>query len=313
MALNVEPVFRLSLHWDGGDDMRKIFVSDLIKSIAKGLRRRPDSHKGNYGKVLIIAGSRGMSGAAVLAGAGALRGGCGLLKMAVPEIIADIVDVKLTEAITFPLSSTSGGGIAYKNCDFLLGLAAESDFVVIGPGLGSDSQTVKLVRKFLKNVNTPVLIDADGLNALEGEAEILAKIKSSAIITPHIGEFSRLFGISKESVRQAKSKVAVNSSLKYNVDVVLKGYKTVVASGKKFYVNYTGNPGLSVGGSGDLLAGLIAGFGAQLKDLYKGAVLGVFVHGFAADIAVKDFTQLSLLPSDLGKYIAESLKVIGVD
>jgi NAD(P)H-hydrate epimerase len=284
----------------------------MQSEIEKALERKADIHKGDCGRVFILAGSPGMTGAACLASMGALRTGAGLVTVGVPSGLNPILEVKLTEAMTLPLPQTKSGSLSLKALEKGLTFAKNQDVVLIGPGLSQDENTKKFVREFLVNIDKPVVLDADGLNAIVDFTEILAKMKSSVIITPHIGEFSRLFlrgrlenkGDFREKARQV--------SLKFKCVVVLKSHKTVVIDGDEEFLNNTGNPGLATGGSGDVLSGMVAALVGQKVRQYDASRYAVYLHGLAADIAAREKTQVSLLPSDVIDAIPHALKRCGV-
>jgi len=284
----------------------------LRKKIAAGLKRKPDIHKGECGRILIVAGSPGMTGAAALAAGGALRCGGGLVTVATPRSVNPILEVKLTEAMTLPLPETSAGTLSQSASETVLEQAKRADILLVGPGLSQNPQTKKCIRQILLNTSIPVVLDADGLNAIADFTEILAKIKPSVIITPHIGEFSRLFKQDSAYVKQNAENCAKKISVKFGITVALKSHRTVVACAHKTFINTSGNPGLATGGSGDVLSGMIAACYGSFKNVFDAVKVAVYLHGLSADIAVKDKTQVAFLPSDVIDYIPHALQRCGV-
>jgi ADP-dependent NAD(P)H-hydrate dehydratase / NAD(P)H-hydrate epimerase len=253
------------------------------------LVRAVDSHKGTYGHVLLLAGSVGKSGAAILAGRAALRSGAGLATIATPEPAQPIVAAGQAEYMTEPLNATKSGALSLRSLlDGTFGELEEGKNVLaIGPGLGTHRQTQEFIRTIVTQTELPVVLDADGLNAFAGEPGSLRKRKTKFLaITPHPGEMARLFGVSTKDVQADRVKVARESALKWNAHVILKGFHTVIASPTgDVFINTTGNAGLAKGGSGDVLTGLLAGLTAQFgtQDWHRVLTLGVYLHGIAAE------------------------------
>jgi len=218
------------------------------------------------------------------------------------------MEIKLTEAMTMPLPENKRGTLSLKAYAPIQAALKNKDVLVIGPGLSRNLETQQLIRKIIVSSCIPLVLDADGINALEGHTEILAKIKSSAIITPHPLEFSRLFSVAKNKVNAQRGTYALEYSCKYKVTIVLKGHKTIVVNKRKKYINTTGNPGLATGGSGDVLAGIIGAFMANNMNAFNAAKYGTFIHGLAADVAIKEKTATSLIPSDLLDYLPNAFK-----
>jgi NAD(P)H-hydrate epimerase len=262
------------------------------------MKRHPAAHKGMCGRVAVLAGSTGLTGAAVLASMAAMRAGAGLVTLGVPESLHNIVEIKLTEVMTKPLPET-GGAISSKAVPEFSELAAKADAVAVGPGLGQDKETAEAIRELLKIIDKPLVIDADALNALNGMPNLLNQTKALAVITPHPGEMARLTGLSVEEVNSERLEVARMSASDWNCIVVLKGAPTVVAfPDGEVYINTTGNAGLATGGTGDVLTGVIAAFIAQGLSSHDAAVAGVYVHGLAGDIAAQTGT-IGLVASDI--------------
>ena len=276
---------------------------------ARLFKRSPDTNKGDFGHVFILAGSRCTPGAASLCANAAMRAGAGLVTLGFPKSLHLAFASKLTEVMMLPLPETKGVSLsegALKEVEIFL---KKVDCLLIGPGLSQDISTQRLIRSVLSKVLLPLVIDADGLNALAGHLDILSKLKNEVILTPHPKEFFRLTGISVQACQRNRKKVAKDFALRYNMTLVLKGNKTVVASAKgAIYINSTGNPGMATAGSGDVLSGMIAAFLAQGFDSFESARLAVYLHGLAGDLAAKDKTQTGLIASDLIEYLPCALK-----
>jgi NAD(P)H-hydrate epimerase len=266
-------------------------------------RRKPDSHKGTYGRVLVVAGSRGMSGAAVLCGSAALRGGAGLVTVACPAAIQPVV------AAGNPCYTTAGfhadveGRFTPESNEEILRLTA--DVIAVGPGLGSRPDVGELVRALLLwRTETPIVLDADGLNALPPiPAEGIRKRDAPVIMTPHPGEFARLLETDTAAVQADRERLAVEFADRYNVILLLKGHNTVVTDGRRVYTNSTGNPGMATGGCGDVLTGLIAALVGQGLPAFDATALGAWVHGRAGDLAAANLSQTALTAADLLDYL----------
>jgi len=238
-----------------------------------------------------------------------MRAGAGLVTLGFPKSLHLAFASKLTEVMMLPLPETKGMSLsdgAAKEVEIFL---KKADCLLIGPGLSQDISTQRLVKSVLSIVSVPLVIDADGLNALAGHLDILRNLKNEVILTPHPKEFSRLAGISVQELQRNRKKVAKDFALRYNVALVLKGNKTVIASaGGGIYINPTGNPGMATAGSGDVLSGMIAAFLAQGFDGFESARMAVYLHGLAGDLASKDKTQTGLIASDLIEYLPRALK-----
>ena len=265
--------------------------------------RKADSHKGNYGKLLLLCGSRGYTGAAYLAAMGALRGGAGLVYLAVPESIYAIEACKLTEAIVLPLPD-EGGKLSLAALPEIRRLLPKMDAVLIGCGLGQSAGTLAALRAVLEEFRGPVVVDADGINLLAGHMDILRERHAPTILTPHAGEFARIGGDNKAD------RVAENRRFaeEYSCVLLLKGHKTVISDGKETYVNQTGNPGMAVGGSGDVLSGIIVSLLGQGIEPLKAAACGAWLHGRAGDICAERIGQYGMLPTDMVEVLPRLLK-----
>ncbi len=262
--------------------------------------RRPDSQKGDYGHVLVVGGSVGFAGAPMLSALSALRSGAGLVSLAVPEEIYFVVASQMLEVMVHPLPVTEQGTLGPGSLAALQPFLAKADVIALGPGLSQQSTTQQFVRKLVTQVDLPIVLDADGINAFAGRSRtLLRKARGPVVITPHPGEMARLLGISVDAVQRNRLKVAKETAKQLRIMVVLKGHRTLVVERDKIYRNLTGNPGMAKGGSGDVLTGMIAAFIAQGLDVFKAASWAVYFHGKAGDLAVREKGELSLLPSDL--------------
>ena len=256
--------------------------------------RKPDSHKGDYGKILLLCGSIGFTGAAALAAMGALRSGAGLVYLGVPESIYAIEAVKLTEAIVFPLPDEDGK-LSRKALPAIRKYLKTMDAVLIGPGLGISDGTMEVVRAVLREFEGPVVVDADGISILAIHPELLKERKAPTVLTPHEGEFRRL-GIALE---EEKLTGAMLAARELNCIILRKGHETVITDGKEYYVNHTGNPGMAVGGSGDVLAGILVSlFGQGIAPL-QAAACAAWLHGKAGDVCAEKIGQYGMLPTDM--------------
>ncbi|MCX7705159.1 MAG: NAD(P)H-hydrate dehydratase [bacterium] len=272
--------------------------------------RKKDSHKGTYGHLFVIGGSPGLTGAVCLASMAALRTGCGLVTAGIPESLNDIFEIKLTEVMTKPLSETGRRTIsplALENC---LSFIEKVDGIVIGPGISTEAGTELFFKTLLPDIQKPVVIDADGLKLLAKNLDILHSNEKKIILTPHPGEMSYLTGLSIPEIQANRKKIAAEFAKKFNLIVVLKGYKTVVTDGKKIYINATGNPGMATAGSGDVLSGIIGGLLVQGFSLWESATLGVYLHGLAGDMAAKEIGEYSLIAGDIIDFLPQAIKKI---
>jgi NAD(P)H-hydrate epimerase len=274
-------------------------------------KRRPDTNKGDYGHILIIAGAPGFTGAAALCSQAVLLCGSGLATLGIAKGLNVILARKLTEVMTKPLPETAAGTLGAGAFAPIMEFSRKTDCVAIGPGLSRNKSTEALVRKILVSLERPVVLDADGINAIEGNPGILKRAKTFVTVTPHPGEMSRLTGIPAEDISCNKEKVAKSFANKYNVVCVLKGHRSVVARPDgKIFVNTTGNPGMAKGGTGDVLTGMIASFIGQGIMPFEAAALGVYLHGLAGDLAAKEKGEVSMLASDLLGKIPEAIKAL---
>lgn len=281
--------------------------------IGKIRPRTDDSHKGDYGKVFVVAGSPGMTGAAYLTSQAALRSGSGLVISGIPGSLNPIMEVKLTEVMTRPLSETGSGTLGAKAKPEIIEAAEECDVVALGPGLGTKKETVTLVKDLIRVLTRPLVLDADGLNAFEGDVETLGMRKFRTVITPHPGEMARLLDREISAIQSDRIGVARSVAELTDCVVCLKGHRTVVAGPDgSSYVNETGNSGMATGGSGDVLTGMIASFIGQGIDDYSAAVSGVYLHGLAGDIAAEKKGPFSMIASDIIDCLPEAFKRAGI-
>ncbi|MGO0123070.1 NAD(P)H-hydrate dehydratase [Desulfothermobacter acidiphilus] len=263
-------------------------------------RRSPVAHKGDFGHVLVVAGSRGMIGAASLTAAAALRSGAGLVTLAVPRSCQEVVATKLTEAMTLGLPETKEGQLSAGAWEALQPWLSRFTVCALGPGLGRHPETVGLVRRIVAELQLPLVLDADGINAFAGEAHLLARRSAPLILTPHPGEMARLLGTEAGGLAFRRVEVAEKAAKDWGAVVVLKGARTVVAApGGDTGINSTGNPGMATGGTGDVLTGVIAALWAQGMEPFRAAAAGVFLHGLAGDLAAENKGGVGTVAGDL--------------
>jgi len=250
----------------------------------------------------------------MLAGYAAMRSGAGLVTLGIPIGINNaVIRAKPKELMTLPLAETVEGSISIKAYEAASGFSQDSDVLLVGPGLSQYASTQQFIRRIVRSVQKPTVIDADGLNALKGHLDILRNtqyaIRNTKILTPHPGEMARLLGRTIRYVQQYREKIASQFSLLYNVTVVLKGNRTIVAgSSGDFFINKTGNPGMATAGSGDVLSGIIAAFLAQGLTAFEAAKYAVYLHGLAGDLAAKEKTQLGMIASDIIEKIPAAIR-----
>lgn len=265
--------------------------------------RDENAHKGDFGKILLLCGSRGYTGAAYLAAMGALRSGAGLTFLGVPESIYAIEAVKLSVPIVFPLPDEAGK-LSVAAIPEILERLPQMDAVLTGPGLGQSEGTFQVVRSVLENAACPVVLDADGINVIAAHKDILRGRTNPTILTPHDGEFARLGGI----IGDDRSAAAAEMARELGCTVLLKGHRTVIADGETTYINHTGNPGMAVGGSGDVLAGIIVSLLGQGIDPLEAAACGAWLHGAAGDLCAAEIGQYGMLPGDMASVLPRLLK-----
>lgn len=268
--------------------------------------RRVDSHKGTYGRALLLGGSVGFAGAIGLAGMAALRSGAGLVRLAVPEPIVPIVAGYEPSYMTFPLPADSDGRLAVA-LHVVQKLAAEANCLAIGPGLSRSMHLDDLVMRIFLHLPTPAVFDADAINALVKNPGQLAAHIAPRILTPHPGEFARLSGVPATDP-QGQARAAEQFARRANLVIVLKGHHTFVADPLESWTNVTGNPGMATGGSGDVLTGVITALVCQGLAPRDAARLGVYVHGLAGDLAAHDLSETALIASDLVRYLPAAFR-----
>ena len=263
-------------------------------------KRSSSGHKGSYGHALIVAGSTGKTGAAALTSLAAARSGAGLVTLAVPASLNPVLEIKVTEAMTEPLPEEEPGFLSGEAAERIIELAQGKTVLALGPGLSSRPGCRDFIQKVIENVELPLIIDADGLNCLEGRVEVLKKAGREVVLTPHPGEMARLIGLSTGEIAANRLKTAGDLASTTGAVVVLKGYRTVIASPDgRLVLNSSGGPHMASGGMGDVLTGVIAGLAAQGLSALSATRLGVFVHGLAADEAAVASGSPGLLASDL--------------
>ena len=265
--------------------------------------RDPFAHKGKFGKILLLCGSRGYTGAAALASLGALRSGAGLVFLGVPESIYAIEAVKLNEPVVFPLPD-EGGTLSAAAVPEIMERMKKMDAVLIGPGMGQSAGAFAAVKAVLEHFPGPVVVDADGINNLSRHMDILRGRAFPTILTPHDGEFARLGGVIGPDRAASAAKLARDTG----AIVLLKGHETVITDGTVCYVNHTGNPGMAVGGSGDVLAGMIVSLLGQGIPPLEAAACGAWLHGAAGDLCAAGMGQYGMLPSDMVEALPRLLK-----
>lgn len=283
-----------------------------ISEMADMLPQRDEtSHKGSVGRVAIIAGSPGMTGAATLASEASMRVGAGVAILGAPASLQDILSTKLTEVMVRALPETPERCLSLDAASLIEEMISWSDVTAIGPGLSTNDATSLLIRQTVERSTRPMVIDADGLNAFVEDKEALANRTAPTVITPHVGELSRLTDLSAEQIGKDRIGVARNAAHHFGTVVVLKGSNTVVSSPDgRVSINPTGNSGMATAGAGDVLTGIIAGIAAQGLDVFGAAVLGVYLHGLAGDLSATRIGPHSLLARDLIQNLPEAMKKV---
>ena len=285
-----------------GDSMK---IQELNRQSVLSILPERDSfgHKGTFGKVLLLCGSRGFTGAAYLAAMGALRSGAGLVYLGVPESIYAIEAVKLNEPVVFPLPDKEGK-LSAEAIPQILNRLPAMDAILIGCGLGISEGTLAVVKAALENAVCPVVLDADGINVLSGHMDILRGRQYPTILTPHDGEFRRVGG----SVGDDRMASAGAFASEFGCVLLLKGHRTCITDGQTGYVNGTGNSGMAVGGSGDVLAGILTGLLGQGMEPLKAAACAAWLHGAAGDLCASELGQYAMLPTDMLSALPRLLK-----
>lgn len=286
--------------------MRYPIDNNLVKSTIK--RRSPDADKSEIGSLLSVCGSYGMAGAAIMSSKAALRSGIGLLKLCVVRSIYPIMAGAVPEAVFYPVDDVAVGDFDFLSKSKYCGA------ILVGCGLSVNSETRSLVRRIVEKSEIPLVLDADALNIIAENTEVFKTSKAVITITPHDREFSRLLKKDVTEVKSNREELALRFAEEYNVNLVLKGHKTIVASpeGDLLYNDILGNAGMATGGSGDVLAGIIASLTAQGFDPFKSACSGVYIHALAGDIAKEKFGEISMLPTDIIECLPDAyVSVIG--
>jgi NAD(P)H-hydrate epimerase len=281
---------------------------DLLRSFQK---RKKDSHKGTYGHLLIIAGSLGKTGAAVMAAKAALKTGAGLVTVATPKSCLPMVAKGMAELMTEPLAETEEGTISAEALPQARALVKGKDALLIGPGISTDESTAEFLTKFVPELRLPIVIDADGLNILSARSNLLKKLPRPAILTPHPGEFARLVDLPLREVIKRKLELGPDFARKYGAYLVLKGYRTLTSTPDGWtFINPTGNPGMATGGSGDVLSGMIASFLMQEKEALRAALTAVYLHGLSGDLAAEKIGERALVAGDLIRFLPRAAKTL---
>ncbi len=290
---------------------RKIFLTEL-HDVHKNLpKRKLDAHKTSAGKIVVFAGSVGMTGAATLTSLSTLQTGAGLTKLGIPESLNTILEQKLTEVMTIPLPETDRKSISVKAKDEIGELLEWADIVAMGPGLSTHEDTVEFVKWMLKNIDKPMVLDADGINALSESTELIKQYKNELILTPHPGELSRLINKPIHDILADRINILQKVAEDLNSIIVLKGAPTITGDRDgSLYINSTGNPGMATGGTGDVLTGIIAGLWAQHLSAIDAAVCGVYLHGLAGDLAADQLSEMGMIAGDLNVYLPEAIRLL---
>ncbi|MFH1624412.1 MAG: NAD(P)H-hydrate dehydratase [Pseudomonadota bacterium] len=271
---------------------------DGLRSLLKP--RGLNSHKGDFGHLLVVAGSTGKTGAAALTCRGAMRVGVGLVTLGTPESLNPIMEHKLTEVMTEPLAESTPGFLGMAAFEKIMELTRKKGALALGPGISTANETVGLVHRIIKEVAIPVIVDADGLSALSRDVDVLKEAKVPLVLTPHPGEMARLMDTSVGEIQEDRLGASRRFAKEYNVCLVLKGFRTIIADPEgNVYINPTGNPGMATAGMGDVLTGMLSSFVAQGLDIVDAAKLAVFSHGLAGDIIASERGQVGLLATDV--------------
>ncbi len=281
---------------------------ERIEKLPRLQERTADSHKGTYGTVLALAGGRGSAGAAALVGGASLRSGAGLVRVVCPEEVQTTVASFEPSYMTYPVAQDPEGLVTFEAAKKVLErFVPQATVLAMGPGLGQSADLRELVRWVVETVEIPTILDADALNNLAGQTEVLGQLQRPVVITPHPGEFSRLTGRDTKEIQGDRETHAVGfAASARNLTLVLKGAETIVTDGQRVYTNTTGNPGMATGGSGDVLTGVIAALIAQGMDPFDAACLGVYAHGLAGDIARDNNGMVGLIAGDIVDALADA-------
>ena len=281
--------------------------AEIVTKLPTLAPRADAGHKGTYGHVLVVAGSRGMSGAAILSAGGALRGGAGLVTVATPDVVQPVVATAQPCALTLPLPANAEGRLGATAEPILMPVAARCTALAVGPGLGGGLGVTQIVAALLTLTDRPMVLDADGLNVL-GRMPAVLRRQAPLVVTPHPGEFARLTETTVAEVNAARDSAALAFAREFDVVLVLKGHASLVTDGQRLYRNTTGNPGMATGGTGDVLTGLIAALIGQGLDAFAAAQLGVHLHGLAGDFARDELGEAALIALDLLTYLPRAFR-----
>jgi len=282
---------------------------EIVREVPKLKPRPVDGHKGTFGRVYVVAGSIGMTGAAAMVGRAALRAGAGLVRVATAKSALPIVAAIEPSYTTAPLAEDSAGRISAKAINAILDAATENEVMAIGPGLGQSPGLRSIVEVLLRQEGLRLIIDGDGLNNLSRLSGWPKKRRANMTLTPHPGEMRRLWAaLFREDMPQDRQETAARMAATTGAVIALKGAGTVVTDGKRLYVNTTGNPGMATAGSGDVLTGTIAALMGQGLDNFDSTVLGVYTHGLAGDIAADKLGQISIIATDIIDALPQALQ-----
>jgi len=268
--------------------------------------RSPDAHKGSVGRILVIAGSRGMTGAGALASRGALRSGAGYVTWALPSSLASIAETLCVEAVVLPLPATDVGSVGIEARELLAEASHESDAVVLGPGIAISGETAELIRLLVGELHAPLVLDGGGLTAVGQDSRSLTSRRYATVLTPHPGEMARLSGTRVDAVQADRENMARSMAQRTGSIVLLKGMGTVVTDGERTYVNQTGNPGMATAGAGDVLAGCLAALLGQGMDAFEAAALAAHLHGLAGDQAAEAKGMYGVMAGDILEALPEA-------
>jgi ADP-dependent NAD(P)H-hydrate dehydratase len=295
-------------------DVASVPTISVVAMLPPFPMRSDEAHKGDCGRVTIIAGSRGMSGAAALCATAALRGGAGLVTVAIPEGVGAIVGTIEPSYMTVALPEDDAGRIRGDAAAGLTHALANQSAAAIGPGLGQSVELKGLVSDLYANLAIPLVVDADGLNLLAQSSELFTLRDGTAprVLTPHPGEFSRMTGLSTEAIQRDRARCAAEFARRHRVVVVLKGHETVITDGDRLAINTTGNSGMATGGTGDVLTGLVASLLAQGMTPFDAAHLAAHLHGLAGDLAAEAHSKPGLIASDLLRFIGRAWCELGL-
>ena len=281
---------------------------DIISANKLLPKRDINGNKGTFGKVLLICGSKNMVGCCALATEGALRSGAGLVTLAFPDCLYTALTSRLTENLFLPLSTNNDGCISSDSINTLSKACKNSDVIMVGCGLGTSESVKELIKALVTENEKPLIMDADALNCLSEFNDILLNKKCEILLTPHPGEMSRLCGLSVADIEENREEIIVDFCKTYKVNVLLKGHETCITDGEKGYLNRTGNPGMAVGGSGDVLAGIIVSLLGQKIPPLEAAAVAAWLHGTAGDICAGEIGQYGMLPTDMVNALPRLLK-----